>query len=499
MQATLPPDHLALVIEDALAALERTADDGARAQPDRRAALLYGWASGFVSSRALASRVETDVGLKYLLRGRLWSFQDIRAFRDEERASLEPRYADVLWLCRAAGMARLGEIGLDEPAGSGTEAPGRAVSAAVAYARLATALFSRSSAADEREDRELAAPGRAAGLPADLIGRGKRQVAFREAAAHSGLTAVASQPGPTSTSVSPSPHLPVRRPGRPALLALSLHIAAVLAIVVAGLLLVRWVAWATAIPGAGGQQRARAGLVAPGTSPAAVTRADLDAEGAEIEVAAARDEAMRLAMDALAADQLETARDLYFLALQAVPEDPEASDRLRQVDIALRIDERRGGWEEARSELEDLRAAAPGSPAVLRAYVTALVGSGREALAGRDAPRAFALCDEAVRWLPARGDAQACLAQARPAGAPTATSGPAVVGVPTAPTLAAPRTPGATGTSVTLPTPASGQTQDLPLPSLEDIMPILERLQEQLQRSGPQLVPGTPGPLDGSP
>jgi hypothetical protein len=146
---------------------------------------------------------------------------------------------------------------------------------------------------------------------------------------------------------------------------------------------------------------------------------------------------------------------------------------------------------------------------VLRAYVTALVGAGRDALAGRDAPRAFALCDEAVRWLPARTDAQACLTQARPANTATATVASTVVARPTGSVILGPPTPGTTATRPPIPSPPapggptsdpSGVTTDLPqVPALDDLMPILERLREQLSRSGPLLTPGTPTPLDGGP
>jgi hypothetical protein len=129
-------------------------------------------------------------------------------------------------------------------------------------------------------------------------------------------------------------------------------------------------------------------------------------------MAAAYDEAMRLAHEALLDDDLETARDLYFLASEAVPGDPEAEARVRQVDAVLGIDDRTTSWREALDDVEDLLGLAPRSPKIAGAYTDALVGAGREALAQGNALRAVRLCGEATQRAPARNDARLCTTQA---------------------------------------------------------------------------------------
>jgi hypothetical protein len=193
--------------------------------------------------------------------------------------------------------------------------------------------------------------------------------------------------------------------------AAGLRIAATLAIVIAGLVLLRWVAAVTASPPAPPTARSTyAGSDLP--SIRALALRPTSEPTPEIDLAAAYDEAMRLAHEALLDDDLEAARDLYFLAAEAVPGDPEAAARVRQVEAVIGIDDRTTSWREALDDVEDLLALAPRSQKIARAYTEALVGAGREALAQGNALRAVRLCGEANQRAPTRNDARVCTIQA---------------------------------------------------------------------------------------
>lgn len=191
-----------------------------------------------------------------------------------------------------------------------------------------------------------------------------------------------------------------------------MRIAAALAIVVAGLILVRWVAAVTASP------------VAAPPARSAYTSADLPSvrqstsldptpePEQEMAMAAAHEEAMRLGQEALVNDDLETARDFYFLASEALPGDPEAEARVRQVETVLDIDGRATAWREALDDVEELVPLAPRALRIARAYTEALVGAGREALVQGNTLRALRLCGEATERAPTRNDARVCAAQA---------------------------------------------------------------------------------------
>lgn len=199
-------------------------------------------------------------------------------------------------------------------------------------------------------------------------------------------------------------------------MSVALRTLAIVALVLAALVTIRWMASATgtATTNPGGRIAPPPARSAAGTPlPARFAIATPTPEPEPDPLILAHTEAMRLAQEELAADRLQSARDLYFLALQARPDDTEAADRLRQVDTVLAIDRRRGDWEEALAALDELWSIAPRSPTVFRAYVISLIEAGREALAQGSPGQAIELCGEAVRWAPTRGDAQACVAEAQ--------------------------------------------------------------------------------------
>ena len=272
-----------------------------------------------------------------------------------------------------------------------------------------------------------------------------------------------------------------------------MKVAATFAIVVVGLILLRWVAAVTAAPAGAPPTRSSS---APGDLPSIRSTPEPARDPAEdIDRIAAYEEAMRLADDSVLADELETARDLYFLAAEAVPGDAEASGRVRQVETVLAIDDRTTAWREALDDVEDLLAIAPRSPRIGRAYTEALVGAGQEALIQGNVGRAQRLCGEASQRAPARNDARLCLTRA--AGTATATvRGPpaAIPLLPTA-TLGPPLAPTVRPTPPPVPTPTLTPE---PLPTeVATSVPRAEPTGSPGETPGPQSSP-TPATAGGS-
>ncbi|MEA2639561.1 MAG: hypothetical protein QOF51_955 [Chloroflexota bacterium] len=404
---TLPDDHLALVVEDALAAgdsgqgaAEAPSAEQARRR-ELRAALLYAWATGAFSAGDLVRRATNDPGMRFVLRGHVPTDDEVRAFRQRTGPALAAAVAEALRVCAGAGVAALGEIDLDAAATQGFEA-------------AAAELLARADHADER-DAWTETVWRA-DLPPGLVPRRLRRAAFL--AAHVGPSVRSALPPPISTR--PARHYGRLRPVASAL--------AVVALLIGGLIATRWIAVA---PVAGAASGARQPVNVPAALPTAVPRAGQAALPTtlptsiptdQLDLAGARDEAMRLGAQALGDDDLESAHTFYLLAREALQsDDPEADARVRELETALGIGDRTGNWVAAVNDLADLRTVAPDAQSLLQAYVTALVGAGREALRVGNRAQAATYCDEATRWFPSRDDAQACLAAA---GGRTATATP---------------------------------------------------------------------------
>ena len=299
------------MVEDLIAAVDASARSAPG--PDLRAVLLYGWAAGVHSADGIARRVALDPGLSYLLRGTHPGPDEIRAFRDQQGGQLEVLYTRVFALCQAAGLAALGDIWLGQSTGRPREVANGFAPWLAAY------LMASSRAADARGGR------RREPLPSWAATRDSRQAAFSAALGPS-------RPAPRSS--------PVR-----VHLGAAPRFAGVLALLVAGLLLVRWLSVVTAPPPTKATTARPPPLAAESVPPNRLPeppRSEAPAAAAgNLELAAAHEEAMRLGLEALESDDLDTARGFYTLARAAAPDDEEAETRLRQVETALSIGERR--------------------------------------------------------------------------------------------------------------------------------------------------------------
>jgi transposase len=125
------------------------------------ALLLYGYSRGLYSSRTLARACEERVDFMAVTGLNRPDFRTISEFRKRHLTALGGLFAQVLELCRVAGLVKLGHVALD---GSKIKA-NASRHKAMSYGRMketerrlaaeVQAWLSRAAAADTAEDREL--------------------------------------------------------------------------------------------------------------------------------------------------------------------------------------------------------------------------------------------------------------------------------------------------------------------------------------------------------
>ena len=70
--------------------------------------LLYAYCQGIRSSRKIDRALERDVGFRVVASNQKPDFRTICRFRSEHEKALERLFVQVLWLCREAGLVKLG-------------------------------------------------------------------------------------------------------------------------------------------------------------------------------------------------------------------------------------------------------------------------------------------------------------------------------------------------------------------------------------------------------
>ncbi len=75
--------------------------------------LLYAYCQGIRSSRRIARALERDVGFRVVAANQQPDFRTICRFRSEPEKALERLLVQALWLCREAGLVKLGVVALD--------------------------------------------------------------------------------------------------------------------------------------------------------------------------------------------------------------------------------------------------------------------------------------------------------------------------------------------------------------------------------------------------
>lgn len=162
------------------------------------ALLLYGYSRGIYSSRKLAQACEERVDFMAVTAMQRPDFRTIAAFRRRHLAALGALFVQVLALCRAAGLVKLGHVALD---GTKIEADaskhkamsyGRMRQAETRLAGEVAGWFDRAAAVDAEEDRSFGAAARGDEMPEWVTDKQARLERIR--AAMAALEAEAERP-----------------------------------------------------------------------------------------------------------------------------------------------------------------------------------------------------------------------------------------------------------------------------------------------------------------
>jgi transposase len=182
----LPEGHLAWFVIDAVAQLDLgvfytayRADGHGRPAHDPAmmvALLLYGYAIGERSSRRLERRCVEDVATRVICANQAPDHTTIARFRQRHETALAELFGDVLALCAASGLVRVGVIAVD-----GTKVAANAAPQATRdYEQIAREILAEADAIDADEDEQF---GEARGdeLPPELSTAQGRRGWLREA------------------------------------------------------------------------------------------------------------------------------------------------------------------------------------------------------------------------------------------------------------------------------------------------------------------------------
>jgi transposase len=182
----LAGDQLAWCVIDAVAEIDLSAIYGDyRADGHGRAAfdpgmmvalLLYAYAVGERSSRAIERRCQIDVGFRVIAANRVPDHATIARFRVRHQDALGELFGQVLGLCGRAGLVSLGVIALDGTR-MAANASGRANRT---YEQVAAEILAEADAVDAAEDA-LFGDARGDELPAELADPVSRKQRLREA------------------------------------------------------------------------------------------------------------------------------------------------------------------------------------------------------------------------------------------------------------------------------------------------------------------------------
>lgn len=196
----LPEGHLALFVSDVVDALDLSAlfavyeqGDG-RGQPPYDPALMvkllvYAYCTGKPASRHIERATYEEVAYRVLAADQHPDHASIADFRKRHLAALANLFVQVLRLCQAAGLVRLGHVALD-----GTKVQANASKhKAMSYGRMAAAeqkleqevqeLLAQAAAVDRAEEARYGQGKRGEELPAELARRESRLRKIREAKA----------------------------------------------------------------------------------------------------------------------------------------------------------------------------------------------------------------------------------------------------------------------------------------------------------------------------
>ena len=228
-QELVPPGHLAHFVRDTVReALDLSAllaaYDEERGYPPYHpgmmaALLLYAYCRGVYSSRRIAAACEERVDFMAVTGLQRPDFRTVAAFRRRHLTALADLFGQVLRLCRAAGLAKLGHVAIDGTKLRANASRHKAMSygrMAQAEATLATAVagwLEQAEAADAEEDARHG-PGRRGDEMPDWVADKVRRLE-RIRAVKAALEAEAAAPPAPDDGDGPGPSSGMQRQGRP--------------------------------------------------------------------------------------------------------------------------------------------------------------------------------------------------------------------------------------------------------------------------------------------
>jgi transposase len=182
----LPEDHLAWFVLDAVAELDLGAfylayrhDGWGRAAHDPQlmvALLVYAYAIGERSSRAIERRCREDVAFRVIAANQIPDHATIARFRVRHEQALGELFGQVLSLCADAGLVSASVIAVD-----GSKIAASASDKAIrGYDQIASEILEEAGRVDAAED-DIHGPARGDELPQHLAKREGRRAWLREA------------------------------------------------------------------------------------------------------------------------------------------------------------------------------------------------------------------------------------------------------------------------------------------------------------------------------
>ena len=193
----LPEDHLAFFISDTVSQLdlkglhERYDGDGRRNRPFHPGmmlrVLIYAYATGTFSSRAISKKLHEDVAFRYLSAENFPSHRTISDFRHDNIETFKSLFSQVVKIAQELGLVKLGTLAID-----GTKVKANASRySAMSYGRMVeeekklseeiAALTERAKTMDEAEDAALGKDVRGDEIPAEIARREGRLTQIQEA------------------------------------------------------------------------------------------------------------------------------------------------------------------------------------------------------------------------------------------------------------------------------------------------------------------------------
>jgi transposase len=199
VQDLVPPGHVAHFVRDTVrtgldltAIMARYGEE--RGQPPYHpgmmvALLLYGYCQGVYSSRRIAKGCEERLDFAAVTGLQRPDFRTIADFRKQHLAALSGLFVQVLGLCRAAGLVKLGHVALDGTKIKANASKHKAMSygrMAQAEAKLAAEVaqwLKQAAATDAAEDRAHGTTRRGDEMPEWVANKEQRLAKIRAAKA----------------------------------------------------------------------------------------------------------------------------------------------------------------------------------------------------------------------------------------------------------------------------------------------------------------------------